>query len=102
MSKIFDITDKLAYEESPVLKIKNIEVHVNDDASTMIRIMGKLGDDITPRDIVDMYELLVPEKDREKIDALKLNFSDFQKLVKAAINVATGNDMDLDEESKSE
>ena len=96
MSKIYDITDKLSYEESPVLKIKNIEVRVNDDAPTMIKVMSKLGAKVTPKDIAEMYELLISEKDRKKVDGLKLNFPDFQKFVKAAIDVASGNEIDLD------
>ena len=102
MSKIYDITDKLSYEESPVLKIKDIEVHVNDDAPTMIKIMGKLGNGVTPQDIADMYELIIPEKDREKIDGLKLNFSNFQKIVKAAIDVATGKEINLEDNEETE
>ncbi len=97
MSKIFDITDRLNYEEPPVLKVKNVELKVNDDAETMLRVMGKLGENITPKNIVEMYELLIPEQDRKKLAELKLNFDDFQKVVRAAINAATGQEMDLDD-----
>lgn len=101
MSKVIDITDKLNFEEAPVLKIKDVEVHVNDDAPTMIKVMGKLGSDVKPQDIVEIYELIIPCEDREKIDALKLKFPEFQKVVKAAIDVATGKDIDIDTDEEA-
>ena len=102
MGKVFDITDKLKYEESPIIKIKDKEIQVNDDAVTMVKVMGKLGDNVTPKEIVEMYELLIPEEDRKKIDKMKLNFEDFQVVVKAAINAATGRELDLSEEEDAE
>lgn len=94
MSKIIDITDKLNFEESPKIKIKDIKVRLNDDATTMLKVMQKIGEDITPADIVDVYNMLIPEADRKKIDKLKLNFVDFQTVVKAAISAVTGKDLD--------
>ena len=53
---IVDITDKLNFEESPKLKIKNVTVEVNADAPTMLKVMQRLGngDDMKPKDISDM------------------------------------------------
>ena len=36
MAKTIDITEKLNFEESPVLLIQGHEIHVNDDAVTML------------------------------------------------------------------
>lgn len=94
MAKVIDITEKLNFEESPKIKIKNIEVGLNDDAATMLKVMQKINGDITPADIVEVYNMLIPEADRKKIDKLKLNFADFQTVVKAAISAVTGSDMD--------
>ncbi|MBO5070807.1 MAG: hypothetical protein J6C37_10685 [Roseburia sp.] len=94
MAKVIDITDKLNFEESPKIKIKDIEVHLNDDASTMLKVMQKIGDDVKPADIVEIYNMLIPEADRKKVDKLKLNFANFQTFVKAAISAVTGTDMD--------
>lgn len=92
MSKIFDITDKLDFEESPRLVIKGEEYVVNDDATTMLKIMQKLGDgaDVSGADIIAMYELILPEKERQRLDKLKLKFKDFQTVVMAAIDLASG------------
>ena len=43
MGKVIDITDKLKFEESPRIKIKDIEVRLNDDATTMLKVMQKMG-----------------------------------------------------------
>lgn len=92
MSKIVDITDKLAFDENPKLVIKGKELEVNADATTVLKIMGILGDgdNVQPSDVVKMYELIFSDADRKKIDRMKLQFSDFQTLVFSAINLITG------------
>lgn len=92
MAKIVDITDKLAFEDNPKLVVKGKELEVNADATTVLKIMGILGDntDVSPRDIIQMYELIFSEADRKKIDKMKLQFADFQTIVYAAINLITG------------
>ena len=92
MSKIVDITDKLAFDENPKLVIKGKELEVNADAATVLKIMGILGDgdNVHPSDVVKMYELIFGDTDRKKIDKMKLQFSDFQTLVFSAISLITG------------
>ena len=83
MAKTIDITDKLAFDENPKLVIKGKELEVNADATTVLKIMGILGDgeNVQPNDVVKMYELIFSDADRKKIDKMKLQFSDFQTLV---------------------
>lgn len=92
MAKTIDITDKLAFDENPKLVIKGKELEVNADATTVLKIMGILGDgdNVQPSDVVKMYELIFSDADRKKIDRMKLQFSDFQTLVFSAINLITG------------
>lgn len=92
MSKIVDITDKLEFDENPKLVVKGKELEVNADATTVLKIMGILGDgdNVQPSDVVKMYELIFSDADRKKIDRMKLQFSDFQTLVFSAINLITG------------
>lgn len=92
MAKVVDITEKLNFEENPKIKIKNIECEVNTDAPTMLKIMQIVGDgdNITPNDVVRMYELIFSESERKKIDKLKLQFKDFQTLVFSAMGLITG------------
>ncbi len=92
MAKIVDITEKLSFDENPKIKIKNVTCEVNSDAPTMLKVMQIIGngDNVSPNDVVKMYELIFPEKDREKIDKLKLQFTDFQTLVMSAMSLVTG------------
>lgn len=39
MSKVIDITEKLNFEENPKLKIKDAEIEVNTDATTVLTLM---------------------------------------------------------------
>ena len=92
MAKTIDITDKLAFDENPKLVVKGKELEVNADATTVLKIMGILGDgdNVQPSDVVKMYELIFSDTDRKKIDKMKLQFSDFQTLVFSAISLITG------------
>lgn len=92
MAKTIDITDKLAFDENPKLVVKGKELEVNADATTVLKIMGILGDgeNVQPSDVVKMYELIFSDADRKKIDKMKLQFADFQTLVFSAINLITG------------
>ena len=57
MSKVVDITDKLEFNESAKIKIKEKEVAVNTDATTVIKLMAcmKDGESITTSAIIQMY-----------------------------------------------
>lgn len=94
MSRVVDITEKLNYEENPRIRVKDKEIEVNTDAATMLRVMGILSDkeETGPKEVIEMYELMFAEKERQKIEKLKLNFSDFTTLVYTAIGLITGED----------
>lgn len=95
MSKVVDITEKLNYDENPKVKIRDKELEVNADAATVLKIMGVLGNDRTglgAGEVLAMYELMFEEKERNKINSLKLNFTDFRTLVFTAISLITGDD----------
>lgn len=94
MAKVVDITEKLNYEENPIIKVKDKKIEVNTDAATMLKVMGVLSDNENPgpKEILTMYELMFAEKERKKIEQLKLNFNDFTTVVFTAINLITGED----------
>ncbi len=94
MAKIIDITEKLDFETSPKLVIKETEIEVNADASTVLKIMGTLGDaqDVSPKTVLSMYELVFPEKSRKELDKLKLSFKDLTTVVQSALEMIIGED----------
>lgn len=89
-----DITEKLNFDGNPVLVVKGTEVEVNADATTILRIMGIIGDEsnVTPKTVMQLYETIFTEKERKKVEKLKLNMKDFQILVNEAIALVTGDD----------
>ena len=97
MSKIIDITDKLSFEGNPKLVVRDIEIEVNTDAPTVLKFMKLIDDggDSEVSIVLKAYELLFSEKSREKIDVLKLGFSDLMVIVKAAMTFI--NDSGVDE-----
>ena len=94
MAKIVNITDKLEMDGNPFLVIKNESLEVNADAATMLKLMGKYGEmqaaEATPKDILDLYNLMFPKESREKIEKLKLSFKDLTVLVEEAQKLITG------------
>ena len=94
MAKAVNITDKLEMDGNPFLIIKDEKLEVNADAATMLKIMGKYGDmeedEATPKDILDLYDLMFPEESQKKIEKLKLSFSDLAVVVAEAQKLITG------------
>ena len=94
MARVIDITDKLDFDSNPKIAIKGKEYEVNADAETVLKIMGLFGADggMTPVQVINAYELMFNEKDRDSIKELKLQFKDFQTVIMSAINLITGNE----------
>lgn len=87
-----DITEKLNFNGNPIIVVNKTEIEVNADATAVLKLMGLLGDgdDVTPKMIVEMYEIVFNEKERDKIKKLNLNTEDFQTVVMEAIDLITG------------
>lgn len=96
MSKIVNITEKLELDGNPFLLIKDEKLEVNADAATMLKLMGKYGEmeasEATPKDILDLYDLMFPKESQKKIEKLKLSFKDLAVLVEEAQKLITGED----------
>lgn len=92
MAKIINITDKLDFSGKPKIIVKDTELTVNDDAETMLKIMGILGeyDEPGPKEVIEMYELAFDKENREKIKELALNAKSFTTLVFTAIHLISG------------
>lgn len=96
MSKIVNITEKLELDGNPFLLIKDEKLEVNADAATMLKLMGKYGEmeasEATPKDILDLYDLMFTKESQKKIEKLKLSFKDLTVLVEEAQKLITGED----------
>lgn len=90
MARVVDITSKLEFDGNPKLKIKDKEIEVNADAPTMLKVMNLVGDDPTPKDIIELYKLIFPEESRKILDGMKLSFANLITVVEAAVSVISG------------
>lgn len=89
--KVLDITDKLKAQEQPVLKIKDVELPVNDDAITLLTVMELMdGGNPSMLDIKHAAELIFGEEGLEKLASLKLNMDNFMEVVSEAMDIVTG------------
>ena len=91
MSKLIDITDKLNFEEKPSVRGKNVDLAINNDAVSMLKVAALFEDgNGKSKDVIEMYHLLFDESEREKIEKLKLNMHDFNALISESAKIATG------------
>ena len=67
MAKIVDISEKLSFDENPILKIGDLEVEVNSDAETMLKLMGTLDKGENMSAVKKSMELLFEKGAVEKI-----------------------------------
>lgn len=90
MARVIDITEKLNFEEDPKLKVKDVELEVNQDAPTMLKVMGLMGGDPGVNETMEAYNLMFSEKSREKISEMKLSFKNLLTLIEEAVTLITG------------
>ena len=95
MARKIDISEKLSFEENPVIAIDGVELEVNSDAETMLRIMAAYEEQDGIRTAVNVLSLLFSEEDREKLyairrDGRKLSISDLATIAMEAASLAMG------------
>lgn len=95
MSKVVNITDKLDFNENPVLQIGTLEVEVNSDAETMLRLMDVFSNKEELQAVGDALNLIFKPEDVEKICELKkggkkLSAKSLMTIVQAAMNLVMG------------
>jgi len=102
MARIIDITDKLTFDAKPAIMIAGKKIEINDDAVTVLKLMGKMGDgekDVTPGLLAELSDMLFTQEGKAIIERMNLNFHDFSILVETAMNLITGG---ADEDPKPE
>jgi hypothetical protein len=100
MAKVIDITEKLGFEPSPVMKIRDIELSVRNDAETMLRLVDIMNKKGELEAISEITPLLFSESDQKKLNKLKLNFMDFSIIIRSAIQLVTGEDNSGENETR--
>lgn len=104
MAKIIDITDKLEFCENPRLRIGTIEVEVQADAETVLRLFGVLSSGMNAANINRALELLFTPEDLKRIcgasmHGKKLSSKAFMTIIHSAIELIMGDDEKGEEET---
>lgn len=90
MAKVLDITDKLTFEANPVLKIGDVELEVNSDATAILQLMQMVSEEENnPAAVSKFCNTIFTKESVKKIEKMHLKFADFQTVVYAAMDLAT-------------
>lgn len=73
MGKVVDITDKLDFQGNPVMQIGDLEVEVNADAETVLRLIGVFSDKSELAAVGEAMNMIFREEDVKKICSMKKN-----------------------------
>lgn len=97
MAKRIDITDKLEFEENPVMQVGTLEVEVKADAETMLRLMGVFANNSELQAVSEALNLIFSPEDVEKICELKkggrkLSAKSLMTIVQEAMSLVMGED----------
>ena len=92
MAKRVDITEKLSFEEKPVLVIRDTQIKVNNEAVVFLKAVPLL-ENFKSENIEKTYNLLFDKSERDKIDALKLGFIDWITVITEAITLVAGDEV---------
>lgn len=97
MAKKIDITEKLNFDENPVMQIGTLEVEVNADAVTMLRLMGVFGNKGELQAVEEALNLIFKPEDVDKICNIKrgkkkLSAKSLMTIVQEAMALVMGED----------
>ncbi len=104
MSRIIDITNKLNFEENPIIKVKDTELKANNDAVTMLKVVALFGEDgkgVAVKDVLTVFNLLFDEENRKKIESLKLSMEDFSTLIMESAQVLINGNEEAEGETQT-
>ena len=97
MTKRINITDKLCFEENPVLEIGTLDVEVKADAETMLRLMEVFSEKTELEAVGEALNLVFSPQDVEAICNLerngkKLSAKSLMTIIQAAMSLVMGDE----------
>ena len=92
MGKTYDITEKLSFTPAPTIKIKDVELTLDDSAVTVLKLMSKIGDgtSMSAEDMRTSAELLFGKDGFKKLEKLGLSFNDFTTVIMECAGIIVG------------
>ena len=99
---VYDLTEKLRFDEDPVLVVKDVRLTVRSDAETVLTLVDTLREKGEAAGAKEAARLLLSDGDRKKLAGLKLRMDDYMRVMAAAVRLALGGDPDEEEEAQGE
>lgn len=87
---LYNITEKLKFDEDPVLQIGEIQLTVKSDAEVVLKLLDIVNNNGEIAAAVQAQPLLLSEEDQEKLKGLHLKTADWLEVMGAAIQMAFG------------
>lgn len=96
----YNITEKLKFDEDPVLVVKDKELTIKSDAETVLQLMDVLSTRGEIAGAMEAMKLLLSPADQKKLQGLHLKTNDYIEVMKAAVNLAMGEDPEEEDEGE--
>lgn len=99
MKKVVDLSEKLSFEDKPEIHIGETVLKVNDDAESVLKLMGlSLDAERSEAEMIkEGLKLLFSEADLKKLNKLHLSFVNYAEVFKTAMSLATGETEDAEQ-----
>lgn len=98
----YNLTEKMKFDQDPVITIKDIEVSVKSDAETVLELLDVIENKGEMAALSQCLDLLFSPADQKKIKRLGLKMDDFVLLIQTATALAVGEDPDEEESEQGE
>jgi len=97
----YNLTEKLKFDEDPVLQIGDEEITVRSDAEVLLSIMDAMQGKGELAAVREACSLIFSEEDQKKLSKMKLKTDDFITVIRTAIALALGEDPDEEDEGEA-
>ena len=94
----YTLTEKLSFNDNPIIVVKDKKIEVKADAETVLKLFDILQTKGETQATIEAFDLLFSDRDKKKINDFKLQFNDYITLMTTAISLALGENPDEEEE----
>ena len=91
---IYNLTEKLKFDADPQLQIKDVIVTIKSDAEIVLQLLDVLNNKGEIAGATEALKLLLSAADQKKLAGLHLKTNDYVKVMRAAVDLALGEDPD--------
>lgn len=91
---VYNLTEKLKFDEDPKLVIKNVELTIKSDAETVLKLMDIVQTKGEIAGAREAFAEMLSPADLKKLNGLKLKMNDYTAALSAALSLALGEDPD--------